>query len=149
MITHLKQSKHIGVTRQDDGKFVQQFENVFLALNENGEVMAWRFTKSTLFSEIVDLLKDLKCRLDKTGVSLEMVLVDDCCHVKNLYQQIFPGAKIRLDLFHACMRVVQTIPKGDSFGTKFSKELSVNFSSRRRPRRRKTNVDSLSHGNRG
>ena len=103
-----KISKHVNVTRQDDDKFVRQFENLFLALNENGEVMAWRFTKST--SEIVDLLKDLKCRLDKAGVSLEMVLVDDCCHVKNLYEQIFPGAKIRLDLFHACMKIVQTIP---------------------------------------
>ena len=120
-------SKHVGVTRQDDGKFLRQFENVFLALNENGEVMAWRFTKSTSFSEILDLLKDLKCRLDKAGVSLEMVLVDDCCHVKNLYEQIFPGAKIRLDLFHACMRIVQTIPKGNSFGTKFSNELSLIF----------------------
>ena len=122
-----KISKHVGVTHQDDGKFVRQFENVFLALNANGEVMAWRFTKSTSFSEIVDLLKDLKCRLDKAGVSLEMVLVDDCCDVKNLYEQIFPGAKIRLDLFHACMRIVQTIPKGNSFGTKFSNELSLIF----------------------
>lgn len=39
-------SKHIGVTRED-GKFVKQFENVFLALNEYGEVLTWRFTKST------------------------------------------------------------------------------------------------------
>ena len=84
-----KISKHVGVTRQDDGKFLRQFENVFLALNENGEVMAWRFTKSTSFSEILDLLKDLKCRLDKAGVSLEMVLVDDCCHVKKLVRTNF------------------------------------------------------------
>ena len=55
-----KTSKHVGVTREDDSKFVRQFENVFLALNENGKVMAWRFTKSTSFSEIYDLLKDLK-----------------------------------------------------------------------------------------
>lgn len=98
LVITFKTSKHVGVTRKDDGKFVRQFENVFLALNENGEVMAWRFTKSTSFSEINDLLKDLKCRLDKTGVTLEMVLVDDCCHVKNLYEQIFPGAKICLDV---------------------------------------------------
>ena len=122
-----KTSKHVAVTREDDSKFVRQFENVFLPLNENGKVMAWRFTKSTSFSEIYDLLKDLKCRLDKTGVTLELVLVDDCCHVRNLYEQIFPGAKIRLDLFHACMRIVQTIPKGSSFCTKFSNELSPIF----------------------
>lgn len=88
-----KTSKHVGATREDDGKFVRQFENVFLALNENGEVMAWRFTKSTSFSEIYDLLKDLKCRLDKTGVTLEMVLVDDCCHVRNFTNKYFRGPK--------------------------------------------------------
>ena len=33
-------SKHIGVTR-DDGKFVGQFKNVFLGVNENGEVMIY------------------------------------------------------------------------------------------------------------
>lgn len=88
-----KTSKHVGATREDDGKFVRQFENVFLALNENGEVMAWRFTKSTSFSEIYDLLKDLKCRLDKTGVTLEMVLVDDCCHIRNFTNKYFRGPK--------------------------------------------------------
>lgn len=35
-----KTSKHVGVTREDDSKFVRQFEIVFLALNENGKVMA-------------------------------------------------------------------------------------------------------------
>ena len=103
-----KISKHVGVTRKDDGKFIRQFENVFLALNENGEVMTWAFTKSTSFSEI---LKDLKCRLDEAGITLEVILVDDCCHVRQFYEQIFPGVKVRLHLFHACLRMVQTIPK--------------------------------------
>ena len=34
-----KTSKHIGVTRDGDQKFVRQFQNVFLGLNENGEVL--------------------------------------------------------------------------------------------------------------
>ena len=54
-----KTSKHVGVTREDDGKFVCQFQNVFLGLNENGEVLTWRFTKSTAYSEIDDLIKEL------------------------------------------------------------------------------------------
>ena len=57
-------SKHIGVTRED-GKFVKQFQNVFLGLNEYGEVWTWRYTRSTVSSEIEDLLKELKDRLDK------------------------------------------------------------------------------------
>ena len=52
-------SKPIGVTREN-GKFVKQFENMFLALNKYGEVLTWRFTKSTSSLEIEDILKELK-----------------------------------------------------------------------------------------
>ena len=74
-------NKHIGITRED-GKFIRQFENVFLGLNEMGQVMIWRLTKSTASSEIVDLLKNLKQRLDNCGNALEMIIVDDCCRQK-------------------------------------------------------------------
>lgn len=119
-------SKHIGITR-DDGKFIRQFENVFLGLNENGEVMVWRFTKSTSSAEIIYLLKQLKDRLDEAAVSLEIIVVDDCCHSMSLYKEIFPGEKIRLDLFHACSRIVQTVAKSESFSKTFSNELSLIF----------------------
>lgn len=119
-------SKPIGVTRED-GKFVKQFENMFLALNKYGEVLTWRFTKSTSSLEIEDILKELKIRFDKAGITLKMVVVDDCCHVPNLYERIFPGVKVKLDLFHACMRIVQTFPKSDSQHKKFSGEVSMIF----------------------
>ena len=85
MTIPLKLDKHVGVTREDDGNFVCQYQNLFLGLNVNGEVLTWRFTKSTASSEIEDLLKELKTRLDMVGVPLEMIIVDDCCHVRNLY----------------------------------------------------------------
>lgn len=100
---------------------------MFLGLNENVEVLTWRFTKSTSSSEIEDLLQTLKSRLDKEGKTLEMVVVDDCCHVANVYERFFPGVKIKLDLFHACMRVVQTISKSHSFSKTFSGKLSMIF----------------------
>lgn len=86
-------SKHIGVSRED-GKFVKQFENVFLALNEYGEVLTWRFTKSkSSLPEIEDLLKELNIRFDKAGITLKMVVEDDCFHVANLYERIFSGSE--------------------------------------------------------
>lgn len=36
--------------------------------------------------------------------------MDDCCRVRNKYHQIFPEAEVKLDLFHACQRVVRTMP---------------------------------------
>ncbi|CAH3039500.1 unnamed protein product [Porites lobata] len=119
-------NKHIGVTRED-GKFVGQFKNVFLGVNENGEVMIWKFTKTTSSSEIIDSLKELKERLDKASTNLKMIIVDDCCHVMHLYGQIFPGIKVRLDLFHACMRVVQTVRKSEDYSKQFANEFSLIF----------------------
>ena len=82
-------SKHIGVMR-NDGKFAKQFENVFLGLNENGEglnengeVMTWRFTKSTAWTEILDLLVEIASRHGQAGVNIELVCVDDCCHLRH------------------------------------------------------------------
>ena len=68
-----KTSKQVGVTQEDDGKFVCQRQNVFLGVNENGEVLTWRFTKSTASSEIEDLLKELK-KIRQVEVPLEMII---------------------------------------------------------------------------
>ena len=117
-------SKHIGVIRED-GKFVNQFQN--LGLNENGQVLTWKFTKTTAATGIIGTLKELKDRFDRSDANLEMIIVDDCCHVKNLYEQTFPGVRLRLDLFHACMRVVQTVPKSEDFSKQFANEFSLIF----------------------
>ena len=54
-----KVSKHIGVTRSEDSAFMNQFKNLFIGLNENGEVVLWRLTKNTSFREVEDMLKEL------------------------------------------------------------------------------------------
>lgn len=105
-----KISRNIGLVRESDKKFITQFKQLFIAMNEKGEVVAWRLTTSTGFSEIEDLLNSLKLRLDKSDSKLEVICVDDCCRVRNKYHQIFPEAEVKLDLFHACQRVVRTMP---------------------------------------
>ena len=77
--------------------------------------MTWRFTKTTSSLEIIDMLKELKERHDRAGKKVELIIVDDCCHTKNLYEQTFSGVKLRLDLFRACMRVIQTVPKSEAY----------------------------------
>lgn len=66
-----KVSEHIGVTRSEDSAFVNQFENLFIGLNENGEVVMWRLTKNTSFREVEDILKELKNRLSARNESLK------------------------------------------------------------------------------
>ena len=122
-----KVSKHIGVKRGEDSAFVNQFENLFIGLNENGEVVAWRLTESTSFREVQDTLTELKNRLSASGKLLNMVVVDDCCSVRASYKSVFPEAVVKLDLYHACQRVVKTLSKGLPKTQQLSKEFGLMF----------------------
>ena len=104
-----KISRNTGLVREEGNKFVTQFNQLFIALNENGEVLNWRLTKSTAFSEIEDLLIDIKKRLALSESKLDVICVDDCCHVRNKYNRIFTDVEVKLDLFHACQRVVRVV----------------------------------------
>ena len=68
-----KISRNIGLVRKSDNKFITQFKQLFIAMNEKGEVVAWRLTTSTGFSEIEDLLNRLKLRLYKSDFKLEVI----------------------------------------------------------------------------
>ena len=61
-----KISRNVGLVRGDN-KFVTQYNQLFIALNERGEVLCWKMTTSTSFTQIEDLLTDLKGRLDRAG----------------------------------------------------------------------------------
>ena len=58
-----KVSKHIGVVHTGDKTFVSQFQNLFIGLNEHGEVVNWRLTKTTAFEQLEDLLAEFKSKL--------------------------------------------------------------------------------------
>ncbi|XP_078371346.1 uncharacterized protein LOC144654994 [Oculina patagonica] len=122
-----KVSKHIGVARSSDNAFINQFENLFSALNEHGQVVAWRLTRSTAFKEVEDLLQDLKTSLDKRGQQLNMIMVDDCCAIRPSYRRVFPAVPVKLDIFHACQRFVKTIPKGSCHSQQISNEFGLIF----------------------
>lgn len=104
-----KISNNIRLVREEDNKFIKQFDQLFIALNENGEVLAWKLTKSTAFSEIQDVLNELKTRLEGLNSKLDLICLDDCCHMRNKYNGVFPDVDVKLDLFHACQRIVRTV----------------------------------------
>ena len=58
------------MVRRLDKAFVNQFENLYIALNENGQVVAWRRTRSTAFKEIEHILKDFNACLDARNEQL-------------------------------------------------------------------------------
>ena len=55
-----KISHNVGLVRETDNTFVTQFHQLFISLNELGQVVAWRLMKCTTFTEIEDLLVELQ-----------------------------------------------------------------------------------------
>lgn len=117
-------SKNIGSFRDVDGRFVKQFVFLFILLNEKNEVIEWRLTRSTAFSEVRELLESVK---EREGVNLQSIVVDNCCHARKQYQEIMGDVPVKLDLFHAIQRVTNSFPKGTEFSKKFCKEFSLVF----------------------
>ena len=124
-----KISKNIGVVAEgEEQKFITNFKNLFIVLNENGQILDWRLTKSTTFKEIDDLRVRLKDRLSKKKHSISLIAIDDCCKNRNKYQSVFPKAQIKLDIFHACQRVLRTLETGQSvLRNQFVKEFGLVF----------------------
>lgn len=117
-----KISRNVGLVREINKKFVTQFQQLFICLNELGQVVAWRLTKSTAFGEIEYLLVSLERRNAITANKLELVCVDDCCKVANKYHSIFPNAAVKLDLFHACQRVTRTFSRQNALHKDITKD---------------------------
>ena len=105
-----KVSKYIGTFRDDDSRFVGQFSNLFVGLNENKEIVTWKLTRSTKFEHVEDNLKELNERLHKAGVTVRTIFVDNCCKVRGKYQSVFGAEQeVKLDLFHAMQRITSTL----------------------------------------
>jgi hypothetical protein len=64
-----------------------------------------RFTQSQANAEIGEVLDGYKRRCEIMDVPLpEMVVADNCCHVRNEIARHLPGADVVLDVFHFSMR---------------------------------------------
>ena len=122
-----KASKHIGIKRSWDNSYINQFKNLYIGLNENGEVLCWRLTRSTAFDEVSDLLINLKETLSRKESPLKVIVLDDCCQFADKYKAIFSGVEVKLDLFHAVQRFVKTLSKKDSKSFQISREFGLIF----------------------
>lgn len=122
-----KISNNVWLVREGDNKFIKQFDKLFISLNENGEVLWWKLTKSTAFSEIEGILHGKKKRLQSANMKLNVICVDDCCHVRNKYSEVFPNVEVKLDLFHACQRIMRTISRANPLHRDMSKSFSQIF----------------------
>ena len=79
---------------------------VFNAMDSNGKILASVLASSTRLAEAEPVLRELQTR----GLKPKVIYVDDeCCGAwKDLAAQLWPGASVVLDAFHAIRRLTQT-----------------------------------------
>lgn len=90
-------------------KIANENRKVFIVMNEKHRVCGWKVTKTVGHAEIQPILKNIRQRISKNTILY--AIVDNCCESKDLYQSIFPGIDIKLDVFHAIKRLTSNIPK--------------------------------------
>ena len=95
-----KVSKSIRGFRLQDSKFINENMKLFIVLNEEGLVVNWKL------KEIEPELQSVK---SMSGASLKYIFTDTCCGCREIYEDIFPDALIKLDLFHACQRITKLL----------------------------------------
>ncbi|KAJ7182935.1 hypothetical protein C8R43DRAFT_968527 [Mycena crocata] len=86
---------------------------VLSVLNELNDIISWRFCQSESPSEIFEVLEGIKARCKALGVDLpEIVVVDNCCHVRNKILESMPDIAICLDVYHFMMRYLAAVLNG-------------------------------------
>ena len=103
-----KVAANIGFNRED-GRWIQQYDSLFLVMSDSGKVVAWQLTKGTGFAQIEVILRDLKERSNDT---IKTIYIDDCCKLRTKIQSVFgSNVRVKLDVFHAVQRISKTLVK--------------------------------------
>ena len=118
-----KISKSIGGFRLQYSIFIAENMKLFIVLNEEGLVVNWKMAKATAQKEIEPVLQSVKIM---SGASLKYTFTDTCCDCREIYEDIFPDALIKLDLFHACQRITKLLTdKKSNLAEKFSQHFGL------------------------
>ena len=104
-----KVAANIGYLRSD-GKWVTQYNSVFIVMNQDGQVMGWQFTKSTGMDELKQQFLGIINRI--TDFQKLVILADNCCNIHGKLSEVFgENVDVKLDLFHAIQRITNKLSK--------------------------------------
>jgi len=80
----------------------------YLGLNGLADYLWQRFCQTASAAEIEEVLEGIKKRCLELGVPLpDLVVVDNCCNVRNTVAKVLPDAHVVLDVFHFIKRWVE------------------------------------------
>ena len=123
-----KSVANVGYQRSSDGKWIQQYTALFIIVNEKGQPLQWRFTKTEKFEEVSSAFRQLGDRFKQQGLKqLKGIFTDTCCKWASKFADIFPGVPVKLDLFHAVQRFTSSIPKRKQYHAQIARDYSLVF----------------------
>ena len=76
----------------------------------HAKLIRWVKMEIYYIGDLQGMFKELKARHDNAKIPVEGVTINNCCEWKDLLLQIFPNIAVKLDLFHAVQRFVNTLP---------------------------------------
>ena len=106
-----------------DGKWIKQYDSLFVAMNECGNVKGFQFTMGTGFDNVEDLMKNIAVQCPQ----VETFFTDNCCQIRNKLAVLFPKAGVKLDIYHAIARLTKHIPKKHPFHFDAVRDLGLVF----------------------
>ena len=106
-----------------DGKWIKQYDSLFIAMNESGCVKGFQYTMGTGFDHVFDLLKNIAAQCSQ----IETIFTDNCCQIRNKLSNLFPTAAVKLDIYHAIARLTKHMPKRHPFHFDAVRELGLVF----------------------
>ncbi|OBZ69969.1 hypothetical protein A0H81_10476 [Grifola frondosa] len=82
-------------------------------LNKKNKILGWRLCQTNANAEIEEMLEGLKRHcVELTATLPEMIITDNCCHVRGAVAKVFPDASVVLDVYHLLARYLATIING-------------------------------------
>ncbi|KAI6009042.1 Septin-domain-containing protein [Pisolithus marmoratus] len=83
---------------------------ILSVLNEDNQIVSWRFCQSKSNAEIMEVLMGLKQRTELLGKTApEMIVSDNCCAVRSALLAVFPQVDSIQDVWHFIARYLATI----------------------------------------
>ena len=96
-----KVGTNIGYLRED-GRWMKEYDSLFIVLNGKGQVLTWQLTKGTSLDITKMLLQDL---VERSHEQIKTIYVDDCCKLRNKIKEIFgQNVTVKLRLISCCSK---------------------------------------------
>ena len=86
-------------------------------------VKDYQLTYGTAFHKTERILQ----KIVSGGAEIELIFIDNCCHVRAKLKELFPTASVKLDLSHAVARLTLHMPKRHPFYHEATCELGLVF----------------------